>query len=47
MRTSDSNGNSDNDNNNNDANHNNDGNKEDAGRVLGTRMRDENDEGQG
>ena len=43
MRTSDSN---DNNNEDNDNNNNND-NNEDVGRVRGTRMRDENDEGQG
>ena len=47
MRTSDSNGNGDNDDDNNDDNHNNSDNNEEAGRVRGTRMRDENDEGQG
>ena len=47
MRTSDSNGNDDNDNNNDDDNDNNNNNNiKDAGRVCGTRTRDENDEGQ-
>ena len=47
MRTSDSNCNGDNNDDNDNADHNNNDNNEDVGRVLRTRMRDENDEGKG
>ena len=48
MRTSDSNGNgNDNDDDNNNDDYSNNDNNKDVGQVRGTRMRDENDEGQG